>query len=197
MISRSAAILALLLGTALPAQAQQPMPDDDDAEVVAWQTVKDSRNPKDLQTFLLLYPRGKLSSLARIKLARLGGHAVAQADPVEDAAPALPVLYHLDVSPGVVGMGQTVTVKCRGFMAPALYDHLVVARVGAPDFDPSGKLDRGSLLWDGLVNLYDCAGTGIQLPMMMKGSYEVRYVSRQYNPDGSKEVVARSGFVYR
>lgn len=103
----------------------------------------------------------------------------------------------LDVTPGVVGMGETVTVRCRGLMAPALYDQLVVVRKGTPDFDSSGAVDEKQFYWRGLPNLYDCAGAGITLPIFMKGSYEVRYLSRQYNPGGAMQVVARAEFVYR
>lgn len=196
----ASSILLLILGDAAVGQS---FPDDDTAEVALWQTVQNSTRASDFQGFLLLYPRGRLSNLARLRLARLGGAqtqagAVEPADADADAEPAAtPQLYHIDVSPNVVTMGQTVTVKCRGFMAPALYDRIVVVPVGTPDFTAAGKVDERRLLWNGLANLYDCSGAGIGLPMMMKGSYEVRYVSRQYNPDGRLEVVARSGFVNR
>ena len=185
LISMVAGLAGLTMG---PWSALAQQPDITGAEIALWKVVVKSRDPADYTAFLLLFPEGHFSALARIKLAKLQGA------PPPAGAPDVTDIYHLDITPKVAFMGQNVTVKCRGFAAPALYDRIVVVKAGDPDFDGAGKVDEKRLYWNGLPNLYDCAGTGIALPMMMKGSYEVRYISRQYNPDGELQVVARSGF---
>lgn len=195
---------SLLAGSGGPCRAAQAFPDDDAAEVGLWQAIQGSRNPADFQSFVQFYPRGRFTALAQLRLKRLqreAAHGDAPASAGPDAVPAptdaTPQVYFLDVKPGVATMGQTVTVRCRGLGHPALFDRIVVVPIGAPDFGADGKVDEKKVLWSGLPNLYDCAGQGIELPMMTKGSYEVRYLSRQYNPDGKLDIVVRSGFVYR
>lgn len=57
---------ALLL--AVPAYAQ------DAGEMTFWQSVKDSKNPAELQAYLQAYPHGTFATLARIRIKALGGN---------------------------------------------------------------------------------------------------------------------------
>lgn len=79
---------ALLL--AVPAHAQ------DSGEIAFWDSVKDSKNPSELQAYLEAYPQGKFAALARIRIGALGGTprtaptAVApSASPPEPSQPAV------------------------------------------------------------------------------------------------------------
>ncbi len=75
------ALLAALLLAAPPCLAQ------DQAEVAFWETVKDSKNPEEIQAYIDGYPAGKFVPLARIRLRALqGGAGAAPAQP----APARP-----------------------------------------------------------------------------------------------------------
>ncbi len=93
----------------------------------------------------------------------------------------------------MAGQGQPVTVRCRGFLPPALFDLIVVVRAGAPDLSPDGTPDDKQILVKGLAHLFDVERAGIGIPALPAGAYEVRYLSRQYNPDGRMKVMARSG----
>lgn len=52
---------------AMPAYAQ------DSGEIAFWDSVKDSKNPAELQAYLEAYPQGKFAALARIRISALGG----------------------------------------------------------------------------------------------------------------------------
>ena len=58
-------VLGMLL-LALPARAQ------DRAEITFWESVRDSRYPAALQSYLDAYPNGKFAALARIRIKALG-----------------------------------------------------------------------------------------------------------------------------
>lgn len=62
-------VLACLGGLllAVPAYAQ------DSGEIAFWDSVKDSKNPAELQAYLQAYPQGKFAALARIRIGALGG----------------------------------------------------------------------------------------------------------------------------
>jgi len=52
------------------AQAAETVPDSDEvrAELLFWESVKDSRNPEELRAYLVAYPRGRFVRLAEIRL---------------------------------------------------------------------------------------------------------------------------------
>jgi hypothetical protein len=52
---------------AVPAYAQ------DSGEIAFWESVKDSKNPAELQAYLQAYPQGKFAPLARLRITELGG----------------------------------------------------------------------------------------------------------------------------
>ena len=63
---RSALVFAALLTIAAPAVAQ-----DNSAEIVFWESVRDSKDPAQLRAYLQRYPQGTFAVLARGRLARL------------------------------------------------------------------------------------------------------------------------------
>jgi hypothetical protein len=73
-----------LLFFALPAHAQ------DAGEITFWESVKDSKNPAELQTYLEAYPEGKFATLARIRIKALGGTPQGAAAAPETPAPTEP-----------------------------------------------------------------------------------------------------------
>ena len=191
------ALAVLLLGIAGPALAAPPAEDDSAAEIGLWQAVTARGLRSDYEGYLLLFPQGRFAALARLRLQDNGAGPVPAAPP---AAPAAANLYRLEVVPPVATRGQPVTVRTQGFLPPALFDLVVVVRAGTPDFTPAGALDESQLAARSLAHLYDGEHAGIPLfpvPALAPGSYEVRYISRQYNPDGRNEVVARAGLTVR
>ena len=191
MMRRPLALAALLLILGGPTLAAGPAEDDTAAEIALWQAVTARSLPSDYEGYLLLFPKGRFAALARLRL---------QGTLPAPLPPALPEMYRLDVMPPVASRGQAVTVRTHGFLPPALYDLIVVVRAGAPDFTPAGTVDDAQVAAKSLAHLYDGEHAGIPLfplPALAPGSYEVRYVSRQYNPAGRNEVLARAGLTVR
>ena len=83
------ACLGVLL-LAAPAYAQ------DSGEIAFWDSVKDSKNPAELQAYLQAYPQGKFAALARIRMNALGGMVqtppTAATPPVAPAEPSGPAV---------------------------------------------------------------------------------------------------------
>ena len=73
---------------ALPLQAQTPANAE---EIAFWETVRDSRNPAELQAYIDQYPNGRFVVLARARLAALGQQKPAPAPSRAAPAPATPV----------------------------------------------------------------------------------------------------------
>jgi hypothetical protein len=65
-------ILQLLIATwVAPCLAQTPAPGASSVEISFWESVKDSKDPAELQAYLDKYPNGTFSGLAKIRLDRL------------------------------------------------------------------------------------------------------------------------------
>ena len=79
------ACLGMLL-LAAPAYAQ------DSGEIAFWDSVKDSKNPAELQAYLEAYPQGKFAALARIRIGALGGTVQAAPTPVAPPEPSRPAV---------------------------------------------------------------------------------------------------------
>lgn len=180
-------LLALLAGAPLPAAAQ-----NDQAEISLWQAVTARGLRSDYEAYLKLYPAGRFAPLARVRMDSLAPSA-----PPPPVPPGDFTLYHLDVTPAVAAAGQPVVVRCRGFLPAALFDLIVVVRAGAPDFAADGTPDNKQMLVKGLAHLFEIERAGIGIPALPPGVYEVRYLSRQYNPDGRMEVMARASLTYQ
>lgn len=75
--------------------ATTPAQDDNDAELLFWNSVMDSSNPDELQAYLDVYPNGTFHGLAEIRIARLRagveeGEDVADDDPAAEPASTPP-----------------------------------------------------------------------------------------------------------
>jgi hypothetical protein len=84
-------------GLTLPAYAQQS------AEVTFWESVKDSKNPAELQAYLDQYPNGTFSGLARIRIQALRGGTTPP--PTATRPPATP--------PATTGLGPNSVLTSR------------------------------------------------------------------------------------
>ncbi len=178
-----AALGLLTLLNAAPARAQA---DDGSAEISLWKAIQNSKNPSDYRGYLLLFPNGRFAPLARL---RAGGT-------LQNTGPD--AIYRLEATPGTTLPGYPVQLKCIGFLAPALFDWIVVVQAGTPDFDPGSRAPgQPQALFARLAPTVDCAGAGLSLPPQGSGAYEARYVSRAYNPEGRSEVVARVSYFVR
>ncbi|HUQ26822.1 MAG TPA: hypothetical protein VM140_14245 [Burkholderiales bacterium] len=81
--------LAAFLIACAPALAQIDSP----AEIAFWESVRDSRNPAELQAYLDQYPNGRFAALAKVRLAALAKPAAA-AQPVAPIPAAPPIVLH-------------------------------------------------------------------------------------------------------
>lgn len=61
-------------------------------EIAFWETVRDSKNPAELQAYIDQYPNGRFAVLAKARLAALGQKPPVQAAPRPQAAPAVPTV---------------------------------------------------------------------------------------------------------
>jgi hypothetical protein len=86
-----ACLAALLL--AVPARAQ------DQGEIAFWESIKDSKSPAELQTYLDAYPNGTFAALARIRIKALAGGTAAPAEGAAEAPPAAPPSTATDNAP--------------------------------------------------------------------------------------------------
>lgn len=90
MIRFSLSVIVLGLGLAVglalapPAGAQQP---SEAAETAFWDSVKDSRDPAEVQTYLDKFPNGLFAPLARIRLRNLQGASNAAPAPAASTPP--------------------------------------------------------------------------------------------------------------
>ena len=198
--ARVLALAAALWLTSGPAPVMAAPEDGGPAEISLWQAVTARGSRADYEGYLLLFPNGRFASLARVRLQAMGPGQAAGPTAGPGAVPAPPALpapeftlYHIDVTPAVAARGQPVTVRCRGFLPPALFDLIVVVRAGAPDLTAAGTPDESQMVVKGLAHLYEIERAGVGIPALPPGAYEVRYFSRQYNPEGRMEVMARSG----
>jgi hypothetical protein len=91
-----AALLAALL-LAAPAHAQTPANAD---EIAFWETVRDSRNPAELQAYIDTYPKGKFVVLAKARLAALQKPAAQPSAPVVSPKAAGPAIAAPARAPG-------------------------------------------------------------------------------------------------
>lgn len=98
--ARSAGLLAafLLASICATSLALAQTPSADSAEIVFWNSVKDTRNPAEIRAYLDKYPAGTFAALARIRLqdlekrpAAAPAPAVAPPAPAPSSPPARPV----------------------------------------------------------------------------------------------------------
>jgi hypothetical protein len=73
---------------AFPAPPPTSAPDyDKEIEIAFWNSVKDSKSPALLESYLERYPAGAFASLARLKLQELKGETKPKAEPASKEAP--------------------------------------------------------------------------------------------------------------
>ena len=167
-------LFAAVLLIAAPSMAQ------DQAEVAFWETVKDSKNPEEIQAYIDGYPSGKFVPLARIRLRSLqGGAGATPAQPAQPAAAPVPA--------GPVGNNGLTASK--GAFAPFEEMKLSWAGIKAG----SGSVGIGAPGETKLVQMKSVVFTSepsgsFTFPGLVTGKYEARILTGSY---GSETVVAR------
>lgn len=158
-----AIIGAVLLATVAAASAQA----QDPAEIAFWESVKDSKNPEELQAYIDGYPAGRFLPLARIRLKALQGGQAAPATPINPAAP----LTVKPVGPArpPVGLGAPPPVSSGGLSADK--------PVYAP-FEPI------VLSWSGIKGSYGAIGIGAPGEVALKQQTTVQFSTK---PNGNQE----------
>ena len=103
-------ILAAALLAVAPVQAQSPANPE---EIAFWETVRDSKNPAELQAYIDQYPKGRFVVLAKARLAALQKPAAQPAAPVArpSTAPAAPVALAVPSGSRLPQPGDTWTYR--------------------------------------------------------------------------------------
>jgi hypothetical protein len=84
-------LLAIALSLAAAAAAPQA---GDQAEITFWESVRDSKNPAELQAYIDQYPNGRFVVLAKARLAALSQKPVVPTPATPVAQPAVPAAPH-------------------------------------------------------------------------------------------------------
>jgi hypothetical protein len=126
-----------------PTPAPNPAGGVRDAEVVLWDSIKDSRDPSDLQLYIARYPDGIFAPLARSRIAHLSGKTLrpeyevatnqAVSSPLAPSSPVAPSSFRtMPSSPGATYQG-------------AYFCGQRVARVTLKVFPQSGEARRHAM----------------------------------------------------
>ncbi len=84
-------LLAIALSLAAASAAPQA---GDPAEITFWESVRDSKNPAELQAYIDQYPKGRFVVLAKSRLAALSQRPVVPTPATPVAQPAVPAAPH-------------------------------------------------------------------------------------------------------
>jgi TPR repeat protein len=115
-------LIAILVGGAA---AQSPQHTSRSAEIVFWESVRNSNDPAEIEAYLKAYPNGQFAPLARIRLNKLKGAAADKPAtpppaPAASAAPTTPPQAKIEIPPAP-------TAKVRGWIGAQIRD-LTAAR---------------------------------------------------------------------
>jgi hypothetical protein len=167
-------LVALLLAGG-PAGAQ------DQAEVAFWETVKDSKNPEELQAYIDGYPNGRFVALAKIRLKALQGGAAPTAAPAPAPAAA-------PAQPAAPAGNNGLTVE-RTVFAP--FEEIKLSWSGIKAANGSvglGAPGETKLVQSKSVTFSTQPSGSADFPGLITGKYEARILIGSY---GSETVVAR------
>ena len=95
LVARCILLSCLLMGGVLvgdlrPASSQVRIAQVEQAEIVFWQSVRDSNNPSELEAYLKAYPKGRFAPLATIRLNKLKTNVKPQKTSQQPAAQPSP-----------------------------------------------------------------------------------------------------------
>jgi len=154
-----------------PAPAPGPAPADRgrDAEVVFWDSIKDSRDPSDLQLYIARYPDGMFAPLAHSRMARLSSKTVqpeyepatnlAIASPPASSSPVAPSAFRtMPSSPGALYQGAYFCGQRAARVTLKVFPQSGEARRHAMfTFGPeptSPDVPRGAFMVEGSIDLH-------------------------------------------
>jgi hypothetical protein len=182
-------LLLCLVGAAAPAFVSVPAAiAQDAAEIAFWESVRDSKNPAELQAYLDAYPNGAYAALAKIRIGTLGGTVTTA--PAPEPAPA-PATTTTTTAPAATSGPQMMPAKP---VYPP-FEQVTINWSGIPTSLQSGwialfRQGETQEVTRASVNFTDKTGSTVfegQLP----GTYEVRLLTPPY---GSEYVLAKAGF---
>jgi hypothetical protein len=200
-------LIVVALPLVLPAAARAG--DDDAMDLAFWQSIQNSTNPAEYQTYLDAFPNGKFAKLASIR-----AHPVATT-----VAIPLPPLVPPKTAPGAPGaqttiddtddtddtpagkivlfptaprVGQTIRITCEDFPQPTSYDEIIVVPAGTPVMDPARAADQTKVLY--FAYAVNCYHLPLTAGPFAPGAYEVRFMTRLYSNAGVSELHATTGF---
>jgi uncharacterized caspase-like protein len=119
-----------------PAGGQQQATAADATEIAFWNSVKDSQDPRNLQTYLDSYPQGSFERLARLRLSALAGSAKDQAGSTVVASlkapPATGVLDANDLGAALLRQWPAVEAALREHIKTEFETYRVVLPANSP-----------------------------------------------------------------
>jgi hypothetical protein len=184
--------------------------DDNDAmDLAFWQSIQNSTNPAEYQSYLDAFPHGKFAKLATIRANQVlpsspaiplpqtvpGAPAasVAASNLTGDDASADSPAEKIVLDPTAPRVGQTIIVTCENFPEPSTFDILMVVPAGTPVIDPTGRpIDQTKMVSFGYA--MNCARLPQRVGPFAPGAYEIRFMTRLYNNTGVLELHAKTGF---
>ena len=186
----------------------------DPAEIAFWQSVQDSKDPREYQLYLDVYPNGAFAALAQSRLSpaaapgglqpiplpatgqqTAGAAAVPGPAPSPDPDPSGPALT---ITPAGGRVGQVFTIGCVNLPENSNRDVIIVVRAGSPVLAPDASPDQMKVLTSGYTA--NCKFYGSRLPGFgpyAPGNYEARFMSILYNDDHNFEMKANIAFSVR
>jgi hypothetical protein len=176
----------------------------DAAEIAFWQSVDGTKDPREYQMYLDIYPNGAFAAIAKSRLASAAAPGAApaapaapSADPAAEAA-ADPSAPALTISPPSGRVGQMFTIGCQNLPENGQFDVIIVVRAGTPVLPPdanSGQMKVLTSAYTANCKAYNnnLTGFGPYAP----GNYEARFMSKLYNDDHKFEMIAKVAFSVR
>jgi hypothetical protein len=186
----------------------------DPAEIAFWQSVQDSKDPREYQLYLNAYPNGAFAALAQSRLVPAAGPGGLQPIPLPApgpqtvgvaAAPAPvpapdddPPGPALTITPAGGRVGQVFTIGCVNLPENSSRDVIIVVRAGSPVLAPDTSPDQMKVLTSNYTA--NCRFYNNTLPGFgpyAPGNYEARFMSILYNDDHRFEMKAKIAFSVR
>jgi hypothetical protein len=188
--------MALAISTGARADGTDP------ADLVFWDTIKNSTNPEEYKAYLQEFPTGRFAAIARLRANSAPPPVVADKQssvaPTADAEGDVSPDPKLSVTPANGHVGQKFILGCVDFPETDTRDFLVVVPAGTPEMDPHRSRDETKILFSNFAIACKQNGGSVRdVGPFAPGRYEARYMSVLYNSENRYEMKASTTFSVR